>query len=64
MPFLLSARPERRDTRAGSDRTYLTREEWLACSTVAGLSPLLDLPRPDHPLAAFSQHLFVATRNP
>ncbi|WP_067814904.1 class I SAM-dependent methyltransferase [Actinomadura kijaniata] len=69
MPFLLSARPggtrpERRDTRAGTDRTYLTREEWRDSLAAAGLTPRLDLPPVDHPLAAFSQRLFVAARNP
>jgi SAM-dependent methyltransferase len=69
MPFLLSARPggsrpERRDARAGTDRTYLTREEWLTGLAAAGLAPLLDVPHPDHPLAAFSQYVFVAARNP
>ncbi|URN01867.1 class I SAM-dependent methyltransferase [Actinomadura madurae] len=69
MPFLLSARPggsrpERRDGRAGTGRTYLTRREWLAALRTAGLAPLLDLPHPDHPLAAFSQHLLVAAREP
>ncbi|WP_021597982.1 hypothetical protein [Actinomadura welshii] len=69
MPFLLSARPggsrpERRDGRAGTGRTYLTRRESLAAVRTAGLAPLLDLPRPDHPPAAFSQRLFVAAREP
>ncbi|QFG22431.1 class I SAM-dependent methyltransferase [Actinomadura sp. WMMB 499] len=65
MPFLLSAPPgeartERRDRRAGTRRTYLTREEWTAELGAAGLPPVLELPRPDHPLAAFSQHLLIA----
>ncbi|MEW2354055.1 class I SAM-dependent methyltransferase [Spirillospora sp. NPDC029432] len=65
MPFLLSAPPggtfpERLDRRAGTRRTYLTREEWAAELGAAGLAPLLELPRPDHPMAAFSQHLLVA----
>lgn len=67
MPFLLSARPgadrtERLDHRTGTSRTYLTRQEWLDGFVATGLRPALDLPRPDHPLAAFSQHLFVAHR--
>lgn len=66
MPFLLSPRTGRRptfrtDRRAGSRRTYLTRVEWLSDLAEAGLSPVLDLPPPDHPLAALSQHLLVAT---
>ncbi|TDC55997.1 class I SAM-dependent methyltransferase [Actinomadura sp. KC345] len=65
MPFLLSAppgeaRPARLDRRAGTRRTYLTREEWTAELGAAGMPPVLDLPRPDHPLAAFSQHLLIA----
>ncbi|WP_157963895.1 class I SAM-dependent methyltransferase [Actinocorallia populi] len=62
MPFLLSGRTERRDQRAGTHRTYLTREEWLAALTAAGLRPALDLPHPGHPLAAFSQFLLLAHR--
>ncbi len=62
MPFLLSGRAERRDQRAGTHRTYLTREEWLAALQAAGLRPVLDLPCPDHPLAAFSQFLLLAHR--
>ncbi|SEG86395.1 Methyltransferase domain-containing protein [Thermomonospora echinospora] len=67
MPFLLSARPgaprtERLDHRAGTSRTYLTRQEWLDAFTTAGLRPLLDLPSPGHPLAAFSQLLLIAQR--
>jgi SAM-dependent methyltransferase len=65
MPFLLSgppggARPERLDRRAGTRRTYLTRGEWASEFGSAGLAPVLELPRPDHPMAAFSQHLLVA----
>lgn len=46
--------------RAGTRRTYLAREEWVAELGAAGLPPVLELPRPDHPLAAFSQHLLIA----
>lgn len=65
MPFLLSAPPgaafpELLDLRDGTRRTYLTRGEWAAELGAAGLAPLLELPRPDHPMAAFSQHLLVA----
>jgi SAM-dependent methyltransferase len=65
MPFLLSAppgaaRPDRTDIRAGTDRTYLTQEEWLTGFERAGLRPVLKLPGRADPLAAASQHLFVA----
>jgi len=65
MPFLLSARPgrphpERRDHRAGTSRTYHTGAEWLAELRLADLNPVVLLPEPQDPLAAFSQHLVLA----
>lgn len=67
MPFLLSPRPGgrpvvRTDQRAGTTRTYLSGPEWSAAAAGAGLRPVVDLPPPQHPLAAFSQRLAVFTR--
>jgi SAM-dependent methyltransferase len=67
MPFALSTAhgpPVRTDLRAGTTRTYLDRAEWLAALDRAGLRVEADLPGRDHPLAAFSQCLFVAVRDP
>ncbi|MGW5648013.1 class I SAM-dependent methyltransferase [Saccharopolyspora sp. NPDC003752] len=65
MQFLMSPRegephPGATDIRAGTDRIFLTRDEWLAELTAAGFAPLLDLPYPNHPLAALGQHIFAA----
>jgi SAM-dependent methyltransferase len=65
MQFLMSPRdgepqPGATDVRAGTDRIFLTRDEWLAELTAAGFTPLLDLPDPSHPLAALGQHIFAA----
>ncbi|MEV2271942.1 class I SAM-dependent methyltransferase [Nonomuraea africana] len=65
MPFALSTAggpPERHDARAGTTRTYLRREEWLAALGGSGLRVDVDLPRQGDPLTALSQRLFVATR--
>ncbi|MGL5860091.1 MAG: class I SAM-dependent methyltransferase [Phycicoccus sp.] len=67
MQFLMSARPGTppagsADLRAGTDRIFVTREQWLEQLTVARLEPVLDLPRTDDPLAALGQHVFVAGR--
>jgi SAM-dependent methyltransferase len=65
MPFALSTEdgpPCRLDGRAGTTRTYLSREEWLCALEAAGLRVEVDLPRHGDPLAALSQRLFVATR--
>ena len=69
MQFLMSPRPGhphpgRTDVRAGTDRIFLSRDEWRAELTAAALAPVLDLPRPGHPLSALAQHLFVATPLP
>ncbi|GAA1616994.1 hypothetical protein GCM10009733_011640 [Nonomuraea maheshkhaliensis] len=64
MPFALSTAagpPERYDGRAGTTRTYLRREEWLAALEDSGLRVDVDLPRQGDPLTALSQRLFVAT---
>ncbi|MCI2419793.1 class I SAM-dependent methyltransferase [Saccharopolyspora sp. K220] len=65
MQFLMSSRdggpqPGTSDVRAGTDRVFLTRDEWLGELTAADYAPLLDLPNPVHPLAALGQHIFAA----
>jgi len=65
MLFLMSPRPGAprpgtADARAGTDRIFLTRDEWRAALAAAGFRPVLDLPPPGSPLAALAQHLFVA----
>lgn len=62
MPFLLSGRAERRDMRAGTARTYLTRREWTAAIEGAGMRTVVDLPPPGHPLEALSQRVAVVSR--
>jgi mycobactin polyketide synthetase MbtD/pyochelin synthetase len=67
MQFLMSARPGvpaagSGDLRAGTDRIFLTREQWLGQLTAAGLIPVLHLPETDDPLAALGQHVFAAVR--
>lgn len=67
MPFALTTAdgaPVRTDVRAGTGRTYLTSEEWLAALARAGLHPEAPFPAPGDPLAAFSHCLFVATAGP
>lgn len=65
--FLMSPQPgqpaaDRTDVRAGSDRIFLTRQEWLVELRAAGLRPLLNLPDPrGDPLAALAQFLLIAT---
>ncbi|MFG1706609.1 methyltransferase [Nonomuraea sp. M3C6] len=68
MQFLMSPRVdeprlEPGDPRNAGDRVFLTRDEWLAVLTGAGLRPSFTLPGEDHPLAATGLHLFVARRD-
>jgi SAM-dependent methyltransferase len=68
MHFLMSPRPGqphpgRDDVRTGTDRIFLTRREWLAELHAAGFTQVLDLPRPEDPLAALAQHLFVVAND-
>jgi SAM-dependent methyltransferase len=65
MHFLMSApegrpQPGAHDIRAGTDRIFLTRDEWQTELARAGFSPLPGLPDPAHPLAALGQHLLAA----
>ncbi|WP_345499203.1 nocobactin polyketide synthase NbtC [Nocardia callitridis] len=52
------------DVRAGTDRIFLTENEWVGELSAAGLRPLATLPDPDHPLALLDQRLFTAVRDP
>lgn len=66
MQFLMSPAPGRpaagsADLRAGSDRIFLTRDEWLGELRHTGFRPLLDLPHRDHPLSTLGQSLLAAT---
>ncbi|AHH15689.1 polyketide synthase module-containing protein [Nocardia nova SH22a] len=65
--FLMSPRAEgtragSTDVRAGTDRIFLTEQEWRDELTAAGFTPRHVLPTPDHPLSVLDQHLFVAVR--
>ena len=67
MQFLMSPTsggpgPGAADLRAGTDRVFLTREEWQERLRAAGLSPVASVPGPDHPLDAVSVTLFAARR--
>ncbi|ASR35791.1 hypothetical protein BAY61_13140 [Prauserella marina] len=64
MQFLMSPRaggirPGTGDVRAGTDRIFLTRNEWLGLLAVHGYRPELDLPDPEGPLSALAQHVFA-----
>ncbi|MEV0357582.1 nocobactin polyketide synthase NbtC [Nocardia sp. NPDC050697] len=51
------------DVRAGTDRIFLTEDEWRSELRAAGLTPDLVLPQPDHPVAALDQRVFIAIRD-
>lgn len=51
------------DVRAGTDRIFLTEDEWLGQLTASGLTPRPALPAADHPLAVLDQKVFVAVRD-
>lgn len=65
MHFLMSPRagqphPGQHDVRAGSDRIFLSHNEWLRELAHAGLHPLPPIPGPDHRLAPLGQYVFGA----
>ncbi|WP_051028928.1 nocobactin polyketide synthase NbtC [Nocardia takedensis] len=51
------------DVRAGTDRIFLTEDEWRRELAAAGLRPELVLPAGEHPVAALDQRVFVARRD-
>lgn len=65
--FLMSPPPGRpqvglTDVRAGTDRIFLTKDEWHEQLMANGFSPVQTLPTDDDPLAMLDQHVFVASR--
>lgn len=65
--FLMSPREDQphaglTDVRAGTDRIFLTEDEWRSELVAAGLTPELVLPSADHPVAMLDQRVFVAVR--
>lgn len=66
--FLMSPRPGHTqvgltDVRAGTDRIFLTQQEWHGELSRAGFTPTITLPADDHPLAALDQFVFAAVRS-
>ncbi|AEV74835.1 methyltransferase family protein,acyltransferase family protein,phosphopantetheine-containing protein [Mycolicibacterium rhodesiae NBB3] len=65
--FLMSPPPGRSqvgltDVRAGTDRIFLTQDEWHDQLAANGLTPAKTLPTADHPLSRLDQYVFVAER--
>ncbi|MEU7631041.1 class I SAM-dependent methyltransferase [Nocardia sp. NPDC049220] len=65
--FLMSPREDQphaglTDVRAGTDRIFLTENEWRDQLLAAGLTPELVLPAGDHQVAALDQRVFIAVR--
>jgi mycobactin polyketide synthetase MbtD len=50
------------DVRAGSDRIFLTQDEWHDQLSTSGFTPVQTLPTADHPLSMLDQYVFVAVR--
>ena len=50
------------DVRAGTDRIFLTRDEWHDQLTASGFTPVQTLPSADHPLSLLDQYVFAAVR--
>ena len=65
--FLMSPPPGRSqvgltDVRAGTDRIFLTRDEWHHVLSASGFTPTQTLPTADHPLSPLDHSVFVAER--
>jgi mycobactin polyketide synthetase MbtD len=50
------------DVRAGTDRIFLTQDEWHDQLTGSGFTPMQTLPPADHPLSPLDQYVFAAVR--
>ncbi len=50
------------DVRSGTDRIFLTRDEWHDQLTASGFTPVQTLPSADHPLSLLDQYVFAAVR--
>ena len=51
------------DVRAGTDRIFLTRDEWHDVLSASGFTSTATLPTPEHPLSPLDHHVFVAERS-
>ena len=65
--FLMSPHPGQSqvgltDVRSGTDRIFLTQDEWHDQLTASGFTPVQTLPRADHPLSLLDQYVFAAVR--
>ena len=65
--FLMSPRPGQpqvglTDVRAGTDRIFLTQDEWHNELTRSGFTPEPTLPAADQPLSLLDQYVFTAVR--
>ncbi len=50
------------DVRAGTDRIFLTQDEWHDQLTTSGFTPVQTLPSAGHPLSMLDQYVFAAVR--
>ena len=65
--FLMSPAPGQpqvglTDVRAGTDRIFLTQDEWHHQLATNGFTPVQTLPPADHPLSMLDQYVFAAVR--
>lgn len=66
--FLMSPPPDRpqvglTDVRAGTDRIFLTQDEWHHELAASGFTPVQTLPSAEHPLSLLDQYVFAAQRS-